>query len=42
MNSAIDRMWVLRDAVLVWQYVSTANGNRYPTVDVDEIQELSG
>jgi hypothetical protein len=42
MNSAIDRMWAVRDAVLLWLYVSAANGRRCPAVDLDEIQELSG
>jgi hypothetical protein len=42
MNPGIDRMWAVRDAVLMWLYVLAADGRRHPTLDLDEIQELSG
>ncbi|MGV0039035.1 serine recombinase [Mycobacterium colombiense] len=42
MNSPIDRMWAVRDALLFWLYSSAAVGNRLPTIDLEEIQELAG
>jgi hypothetical protein len=39
---AIDRMWAVRDAVLRWLYISAAQGNRQPTLNLEAIQEVSG
>jgi hypothetical protein len=39
---AIDRMWAVRDAVLRWLYISAAQANRHPTLDLEAIQEVSG
>ncbi|MCZ4519448.1 serine recombinase [Rhodococcus ruber] len=42
MTSAVDRMWNIRDAFLLWLYEEAASGNRHPHINIDAIHEAAG
>jgi hypothetical protein len=42
MTNAIDRMWNIRDAVLLWLYTETAEGHSHPHISLDEIHRVAG
>lgn len=41
-TSAEDRMWNVRDAILLWLYREMTNGNRRPSQDLERVQEVVG
>jgi hypothetical protein len=42
MNETITRQWAVRDAVLMWLYTKSAEGNRHPVLMPDAIAQTTG
>lgn len=42
MTDAIDRMWNVRDAILLWLYSEAAEGNRHPRIALDDVHRVTG
>lgn len=41
MNETITRQWAVRDAVLMWLYIKSAEGNRHPVLMPDSIAQTT-
>ncbi|MFD9668532.1 hypothetical protein ACFWAY_44335 [Rhodococcus sp. NPDC059968] len=42
MSDPVTRQWAARDAVLTWLYIKSAEGNRHPTLNEDDIARTAG